>query len=79
MRGFFIGAGLFVAWWILMAIAFGVVGVVITLAIGHRVPEILHIVLWFVYIAAVLIGGIGVVCEKDAILAKLHRSPSDAS
>jgi hypothetical protein len=72
LRGFLIGAGVFIVWWILMALVFRVIALICALVIG-AVPDALHIVLWFLYIGAVVIGGVGVVVEKDAIIARLQR------
>lgn len=71
MRSFLIGAGVFIGWWILMALVFKLIGLILALVMGG-VPDALHIGLWFLYIAAVMIGGVGVVVEKDAIIAKLR-------
>jgi hypothetical protein len=75
MHGFMIGTALFIGWWILMAVAFGIVGLVIAALFGG-IPDLLHMLLWLVYIGAVLIGGIGVVCDKDYIIQRFKRSAS---
>jgi hypothetical protein len=56
MRGFLIGTALFIGWWLLMAIAFWMVGVIITVLFS-RISEPLHVLLWLIYMGTVLIGG----------------------
>ena len=73
MRGFLIGSGFFVGWWILMVLVFKIVALIIAAIVG-AVPEALHAVLWLIYISAVVIGGTCVVVQKDAILATLRRA-----
>ena len=72
MRGFFTGLGLFIGWWVLMAIVFGVVGLIFRVMFGGM-PEFLHFLLWLLYVGAVLIGGSVVCSEKDYIIAKFRR------
>jgi hypothetical protein len=75
MRGFLIGAGAFIGWWILVALVFGLAGLLLALIMGG-IPFALHFVLGVFYFLIVGIGGVCVVEQKDAIITKLRRQPS---